>query len=389
MPLPHRILIPSLLLSCATAFAACSSDDPAAESTAPSTATIGPDGGTLSSPEGVTITVPAGALSEDVNLTITAAPDAPVGAGAERVGPGFLLGPEGQTFAVPVEVTLPHAASADTNVVVMKAPAGAGPAASRGLHTERNGASFVHVSTMSFSTFVPSGVACELSCAGGGSGTPSPDLDSCSSCFMDCGGRNYQMSCSAGMCSCTIDGEGTASGPKGDCSESAEPTWASVCNFPNPSTGGGGEGGSGGGDACAPACTGDPDGCSCSAQCDGVLLGLMCTGTSCSCTEDGTETATFTGDCMGDAWTTECGFTSMGGGGTGGSGGDGGGSASCGRSCGGDGSGCACSADCGGVAYELACEGMSCSCTADGTETATFTGDCQGDEWTTVCGYPE
>jgi hypothetical protein len=63
-------------------------------------------GGSLTA-NGITIEIPAGALAQPVTVTGTSssasAPDA--------IGPAFLLGPEGQTFAMPVRVTVPFVAA--------------------------------------------------------------------------------------------------------------------------------------------------------------------------------------------------------------------------------------------------------------------------------------
>jgi hypothetical protein len=72
------------------------SDNPV---TPPSSVTIGPLGGALASSDYVfEILVPAGALSTNVNFTITAV-DAP---GSGSLGPAYTIEPAGQTFLAPV-----------------------------------------------------------------------------------------------------------------------------------------------------------------------------------------------------------------------------------------------------------------------------------------------
>jgi hypothetical protein len=70
---------------------------------------VGPAGGTVTSPDGVQIVVPAGALDSDVVLTVTKMPAPAQGAPQEVVLAGNLyeLGPEGTTFKSPVTVSFP------------------------------------------------------------------------------------------------------------------------------------------------------------------------------------------------------------------------------------------------------------------------------------------
>lgn len=76
---------------------------------APASATIGPDGGTLSSPDGgVTLTVPAGAVASLTELTIQ--PITYPGGGS---GPAYRFTPDGQTFAHPVTLTFSYDPSLD------------------------------------------------------------------------------------------------------------------------------------------------------------------------------------------------------------------------------------------------------------------------------------
>jgi len=76
---------------------------------APSSATIGPDGGTLSSSDGgVTLTVPAGAVASPTEVVIQ--PITYPGGGS---GPAYRLTPDGQTFAQPVTLTFSYDAALD------------------------------------------------------------------------------------------------------------------------------------------------------------------------------------------------------------------------------------------------------------------------------------
>jgi len=118
----------------------CSSDDTAsnASTTADSgadssstavteTKTVGAAGGTFTTSSGVTIEVPAGAVSGDTAFTVTtttATAPAPL-TGTNTIGDTYEFGPSGVTFAQPVKVTLPLPAGAPTsNVVLVRLPSG-------------------------------------------------------------------------------------------------------------------------------------------------------------------------------------------------------------------------------------------------------------------------
>src|SRR5579859_4816684 len=86
--------------------------------------TVGAAGGSVSLPDGTRVDIPAGALSTDTTITITPTVVAP----PRGVGPAYVFGPEGTTFAMPVKVTLPFdptklpMGSTAANVVVMTSP---------------------------------------------------------------------------------------------------------------------------------------------------------------------------------------------------------------------------------------------------------------------------
>jgi hypothetical protein len=70
---------------------------------------IGPEGGTLEIAGGARVVVPPGALAAPVMLSLSSADASHVGAlPGTAVGGAWLLGPEGQQFAAPVELTLPY-----------------------------------------------------------------------------------------------------------------------------------------------------------------------------------------------------------------------------------------------------------------------------------------
>lgn len=83
----------------------------------PISAAIGPSGGSLTAAEGAakgsSVVIPTGAL--DSSVTITLAPSEPatgLPASIVAAGPAIVLGPEGQTFSVPVTVTVPATGAA-------------------------------------------------------------------------------------------------------------------------------------------------------------------------------------------------------------------------------------------------------------------------------------
>lgn len=93
-----------LLLVSIPALATCSSDEQASN-------TIGPAGGTVSDPGGASVTVPPGALSEAVEITVKTFQDPE--SGPYPTGPlpnfwgGLELGPSGTEFDKPVTITFP------------------------------------------------------------------------------------------------------------------------------------------------------------------------------------------------------------------------------------------------------------------------------------------
>ena len=81
---------------------------------------VGPDGGVVTPEgvpglEGVSLSVPPGALDEDVVLTINTAPDLADQTGGASGGPTVEFTQEGLEFNVPVEITLPYDPAAYTD----------------------------------------------------------------------------------------------------------------------------------------------------------------------------------------------------------------------------------------------------------------------------------
>lgn len=90
-----------------SSLAACGGDDVAGPDDPPNPAFIGPEGGTVTGADGSRITVPAGALDQEVALTVAGFADPGDLPAAAALMPlaGVFCGPDGQTFASPVTVT--------------------------------------------------------------------------------------------------------------------------------------------------------------------------------------------------------------------------------------------------------------------------------------------
>ncbi|MGE0325979.1 MAG: hypothetical protein AB7S68_26865 [Polyangiaceae bacterium] len=147
-----------LLFTLTTALSACGSSDPEQNSgsnTAGKT-TVGAQGGVIQLDNGFEITVPEGALTQDVSITVTELSETPAHSGFQSHGPSFLLGPEGQTFAKPLTLKLPYTGVAlpqgmKLDVRAFTAPKGS-DAFTQLTVTER-GESVITTSTTHFSVF--------------------------------------------------------------------------------------------------------------------------------------------------------------------------------------------------------------------------------------------
>ena len=86
-----------------------STDSGPDETVTPAAGTVGASGGTVGA-DGVSIAIPAGALAQDVELTVAAAAEPASIPAVTRVGPTVEIGPSGTTFATPAVVTIPFQA---------------------------------------------------------------------------------------------------------------------------------------------------------------------------------------------------------------------------------------------------------------------------------------
>ncbi len=124
----------------------------------------------LTTPEGATVAVPAGALSATTTLTATATPSAIPSTGTvtltggsatsgTAVGTPFVFGPEGTTFSVPVTVTLPFdpakVPTGKTSASIQIATAPIGTTTFTLLPTTVVDTTHVSAPTSHFSGFVP------------------------------------------------------------------------------------------------------------------------------------------------------------------------------------------------------------------------------------------
>ncbi|MBX7101375.1 MAG: hypothetical protein K1X89_26915 [Myxococcaceae bacterium] len=124
-----------------------------------STASIGPSGGTLTGPKGASVVVPNGAVSSSVTLTAETASSPAVPPDVDTVGSTLVLGPEGQKFSAPVEITLIvdesklPAGTSLSDVVIFTAPVDSEKYEDLGGTAAGSGK--VKATTTHFSKFVP------------------------------------------------------------------------------------------------------------------------------------------------------------------------------------------------------------------------------------------
>lgn len=158
----------------------------------------------IQGPSGISLFVPAGAVTADTTLTISVVPSIrPPREGAVVASP-VRLQPEGQQFARPVELTIPidtsslPPASTVDDVVVMRAPAGTETYVP--LPTRRAGSASVAVLTEHFSDFVAVVFTADASMGAACGDRLCASDETCDTCPLDCGlcvGANL---CGNGAC---------------------------------------------------------------------------------------------------------------------------------------------------------------------------------------------
>lgn len=144
----------ALMCSAALVLSACGGGD---DAVAPA-GRIGPAGGTVSGPNGAQVVIPPGALAADTAIAVTAASrSADMPSGNASVGTVYSFTPHGQTFAVPVTITVPvdpAQVPAGATVGLLKTANGAaGPW--REVTGATRAADFVSGQVTSFSDVVP------------------------------------------------------------------------------------------------------------------------------------------------------------------------------------------------------------------------------------------
>jgi hypothetical protein len=158
---------------------------------------IGSTGGVVTATNGTSLSIPSGALGAPTPITIDVSDEIVPGA----VGSVYKFGPEGQTFAVPITVTLdfgpdrlPTGKTA-ADVVVLTAPAGSSDFTSLG--GQLSDATHVQATTTHFSIF---GAAIAMSTSSdGGEGDMSVVNGSCVSIGQACGSGGLAC-CGGGSC---------------------------------------------------------------------------------------------------------------------------------------------------------------------------------------------
>lgn len=120
---------------------------------------VGSAGGVVETPGGVGVTIPAGALSSSVTITVQAETAGATIPNVLMVGSPYRFGPEGQTFSSPVTVVMPFTPSiipsgeTSADVVIYTAPVGTQNYTA--LPTTLVDATHVQATTTHFSDFVP------------------------------------------------------------------------------------------------------------------------------------------------------------------------------------------------------------------------------------------
>lgn len=185
---------------------------------------LGVEGGQVAAPNGVAVTIPAGALRRVTQITVTPASVDQVRPTNPSVGEMYEFGPEGTTFDVPAKVKLEvdlsrlPAGYSIIDVVVLRAPVGT--SAFEALPTRIVDATHVEADTLHFSVFVPTldsargsdggvdggvdgGSACSERCA-----SPNDGGADCE-CSRVCGAETLEIQCSGGSplgCACVRNG---------------------------------------------------------------------------------------------------------------------------------------------------------------------------------------
>jgi hypothetical protein len=177
------------------------------------TRTVGAVGGTLGTSDGSSVSIPSGAVMNEITVSMTPEPNVAAPAGTSVVGSGYLFGPEGATFTQPVAVVLAvdtskiPAGKTINDVSIYTAPAGS--TSYERLATSVVDTTHVRATTTHFSIFVPAVIAGggNVDMGSGGCTVTCTEMSGSCACSASCGGRAYTMQCfDLEGCQCTVDG---------------------------------------------------------------------------------------------------------------------------------------------------------------------------------------
>ncbi len=169
---------------------------------------IGLPGGMISAPDGTTLEIPFGALSEDTIISLRAVPDLVMPQGITRLGEAVLVEPEWLELSTAATLTMPYDASlippgTDPQLVNIR-EAMTGSLAYRGVSSEKDAVQ-MRAEIEQFRVFVPAML--DESCVGL---MGSQSVDDCGISDMTIDGTSYRTECDKGdpttTCSCIQDG---------------------------------------------------------------------------------------------------------------------------------------------------------------------------------------
>jgi hypothetical protein len=197
---------------------------------------IGLPGGTVSAPDGTSLDIPFGALSEDTVIRLRALPDLVLPDGITALGEAVLIEPEWLRLAAPATLTMAYDASrvpsgTDPGLVNIR-EAMTGSLAFRGVSSEKT-PSEMRAEIELFHIFVPAMI--EEACVGL---TGSQSADDCGSTDLTIDETVYRAECDKGdpttTCRCIRDGETvkTVEAPCPRADSWAEAVYRFECGFP-------------------------------------------------------------------------------------------------------------------------------------------------------------
>lgn len=152
--------------------------------------TLGVEGGQVAAPNGISVTIPSGALRKSTVITLAPASADQARPNNPSVGEMYEFGPEGQTFDVPVKVKLEvdltklPAGYSIADVIVQRAPVGS--TTFEILPTRILDTTHVEADTLHFSVFVPTLDAARGTGDGGTDGGVDGGVDGGSTCSERC-----------------------------------------------------------------------------------------------------------------------------------------------------------------------------------------------------------